>query len=85
MVDVSSWLIDKFGPPPYQGPKKFHVEYIAGRQYIGTSMMASTVSEIIDKIIEDAGKNNTVGRMAFCPVVQNEICSFKLMNCERFS
>ncbi len=80
MVDIASWLVDEFGPP---GPKKFHVEYVTKpHKYIGTNMMGSTLSEIIEKVLIDA-RRDTVGRMLIAPVVLNETCSFKLMNCER--
>lgn len=76
----AAWLVEKLGPP---GPIKFHIEYITtGRKYIGTSMMASTISEVVEKVIKDAG-NNTVGRISFSPVTLHDTCSFQLMNCER--
>ena len=84
MVYNAAWLVEKLGPPPCQVPIKFHVEYITtGKKYIGTSMMASSVSEIVDKVLKDT-KHNTVGRIQFHPVVLNEVCSYKLMNSERF-
>ncbi len=80
MVYNASWLFDKIGPP---GITKFHVEYVTKpHKYIGTSMVGTCLSEIIEKVLVDA-KRDTVGRMLIAPVVLNEICSFKLMNCER--
>ncbi len=80
VVYDASWLFGKIGPP---GLTKFHVEYVTKpHRYIGTNMMGINLSEIVEKVLVDA-KRNTVGRMLIAPVVLNEICSFKLMNCER--
>lgn len=81
MVDTA-WLIEKLGPP-CKTPIKFHVEYITtGKKYVGTSIMASTISDVMEKVTKSAGKN-TVGRIFFSPVTLNESCSFQLMNAER--
>ncbi len=78
MDGVASWLVNQYGLP---GPRKFHVEYVTNpHKYIGTSMMGTTLSEIIEKVLVDA-RRDTVGRMLIVPVILNEICSFKLMNC----
>jgi hypothetical protein len=84
MVDTA-WLIDKLGPPYEQSKTKFHVEYITtGKKYVGTSVMASTDSEVVERIIKEAGRN-TVGRILFSPITLNETCSFQLMNSERLT
>lgn len=82
MVDTA-WLIEKIGPPYNSNKVKFHVEYItSGKKYVGTSMIASTDSEVIENVI-NASRNNTVGRIFFSKVVLNETGSFQLMNSER--
>ncbi len=82
MVDIASWLVNKLGVPNQQ-PIKFNVEYIIkGGKYIGTSMTASTLSEIIEKVFIDSKKED-VGRMVIKPVVLNEVCKFQLLGSDR--
>jgi hypothetical protein len=84
MVDTA-WLIEKLGPPYDQNETKFHVEYITtGKKYVGTNVMAFTDSEVVERVIRDAGCN-TVGRILFSPITLNETCSFQLMNSERLT
>ena len=84
MVYSAAWLVEKIGlPKPV--PTKFHVEYLTtDRKYIGTSMEASTLSEVIEQVIEDSGQH-TAGRMLICPVKLNEMCSFQLLSSDRLS
>jgi hypothetical protein len=83
MDDIASWLVEKIGLPK-QVSKKFHVEYITKpHKYIGTSMTGKNLSEIVEKVLGDVRKGDTVGRMMIRSVVLNEVHRFELMTCER--
>lgn len=61
--------------------KQYDVEYISeGGGYSMSKMSASSISELVEGLVERNSHSKSIGRMCVSPIVLNEIRQLTLMN-----